>query len=90
MEIVLELYKTLEFLGMEWMEKKTLGGLGGVKTKMVRGENGTTRIERVKKLDGQGDVDLRLASNVYFIETRARVQDVVVRAFFFYLHLFLV
>ncbi|KAF9067960.1 Pkinase-domain-containing protein [Rhodocollybia butyracea] len=78
MEIVLEIYKTLKVLGMEWLEKKTLGGLGGVKTKVVKAENGGTKIERVKDLDGNGEVDLRHASSVYFIETRTRVQDVVV------------
>ncbi|KIK63335.1 hypothetical protein GYMLUDRAFT_196959 [Collybiopsis luxurians FD-317 M1] len=78
MEIVLEIYKTLKVLGMEWLEKKNLGGLGGVSAKVVKGEDGTTRIERAKKLDGKGDVDLRAASSIYFIETRTRVQDVVV------------
>ncbi|KAJ3768424.1 snf 1 [Lentinula raphanica] len=78
MEIVLEIYKTLNVLGMEWLEKRTLGGLGGVSTKVVKGEDGAPKIERVKRLDGLGEVDLRLASSIYFIETRTRVQDVVV------------
>jgi carbon catabolite-derepressing protein kinase len=30
MEVVLEIYKTLKALGMEWKEKKNLGGLGGL------------------------------------------------------------
>ncbi|KAE9407418.1 Pkinase-domain-containing protein [Gymnopus androsaceus JB14] len=78
MEIVLEIYKTLKVLDMEWVEKKSLGELGGVKTRLVRDDNGMSKIERVKKLDGQGDVDLRLASSIYLIEARSRVQDVVV------------
>ncbi|KAJ3732714.1 snf 1 [Lentinula guzmanii] len=78
MEIVLEIYKTLKVLGMEWLEKKTLGGLGGVSTRVVQDEEGTPKIERVKRLDGLGEVDLRFASSIYFIETRTRVQDVVV------------
>ncbi|THU88241.1 Pkinase-domain-containing protein [Dendrothele bispora CBS 962.96] len=137
MEIMLEIYKTLKVLGMEWKEKRALGGLGGVRTRViwdeslpaegepewenamtgdasgathqdgtngVNGSNGTGtgadgggatptpgatgmptrqirrgayRIERVKGLDGQ-DVDLRTATQIYFVETRARVQDVVV------------
>lgn len=81
MEIVLEIYKTLKVLGMEWVEKKTLGEMGGVKTKIVRDDSGKSKIERVKKLDGGGDVDLRLASSIYLVETRTRVQDVVVRIF---------
>ncbi|PBK75783.1 Pkinase-domain-containing protein [Armillaria solidipes] len=74
MEIMLEIYKTLRMLGMEWKEKKDLGGLAGVTVRP--GVNG--RIERVKALDGGGDVDHRAASSVYFVETRARAQDVVV------------
>ncbi|KAF9011448.1 kinase-like domain-containing protein [Cyathus striatus] len=42
-------------LGMEWKEKRDLGGLGG----------------RNRDLDGS-------AAGIYFVETRARVQDVVV------------
>ncbi|KAF5345498.1 hypothetical protein D9757_013510 [Collybiopsis confluens] len=79
MEIVLEIYKTLKVLGMEWLEKKNLGGLGGVSAKVVKNNsNGKTRIEREKRIDGSGEVDLRAASSIYFIETRTRVQDVVV------------
>ena len=73
MEVMLEIYRTLKTLGMEWKEKKDLGGLGGVQRR--QGEK--TKIERARELDG-GHVDLRAASAVYFIETRARVQDVVV------------
>ena len=72
MEVMLEIYKTLKALGMEWKEKKDLGGLGGVRN----GEK--VKIERAREYDGY--VDLRAASSVYFVETRARVQDVVVRA----------
>uniref|UniRef100_A0A0W0FVA4 non-specific serine/threonine protein kinase n=1 Tax=Moniliophthora roreri TaxID=221103 RepID=A0A0W0FVA4_MONRR len=83
MEIMLEIYKTLKILGMEWKEKKSLGGLGGVRTRLVEvgGEVGGERkmkIERVKRMDGPGEVDLRTAGSIYFIETRARVQNVVV------------
>lgn len=75
MEVMLEIYRTLKTLGMEWKEKKTLGGLGGIRPR--RGPGG---IERVRELDGPGPVDLKAASGVYFVETRARVQDVVVRS----------
>lgn len=74
MEVMLEIYKTLKALGMEWKEKKNLGGLGGVK-----GKRGGANIERAKELDGPGSVDMKAASGIYFVETRARVQDVVVR-----------
>ena len=74
MEVMLEIYRTLKTLGMEWKEKKNLGGLGGLKARSGKGMN----VERVRELDGGGGVDLKAASSIYFVETRARVQDVVV------------
>ncbi|KAH9950975.1 snf 1 [Amylocystis lapponica] len=73
MEVMLEIYRTLKTLGMEWKEKKDLGGLGGVRQRTSE----KIKIDRARDYDG-GYVDLRAASSVYFIETRARVQDVVV------------
>lgn len=73
MEVMLEIYRTLKALGMEWKEKGDLGGLGGVQ----RGRGERAKIERAREHDG-GYVDLRAAASIYFIETRARVQDVVV------------
>ncbi|GLB43723.1 putative non-specific serine threonine protein kinase [Lyophyllum shimeji] len=73
MEVMLEIYRTLKALGMEWKEKKNLGGLGG-----IRRTKGGAGIERVRSLDGEGGVDLKAAAGIYFVETRARVQDVVV------------
>lgn len=75
MEVMLEIYRTLKTLGMEWKEKKNLGGLGGI-TAAGKEEDG--RIERAEELDGAGHVDLKAAAGIYFVETRARVQDVVV------------
>jgi carbon catabolite-derepressing protein kinase len=74
MEVMLEIYRTLKTLNMEWKEKKNFGGLGGVR----RRGNGGVGIERARDLDGEGVVDLKAAAGVYFVETRARVQDVVV------------
>lgn len=74
MEVMLEIYRTLKTLGMEWKEKKNLGGLGG-----LRGKGRGGGIERVRAMDGDGGVDLKAAAGIYFVETRARVQDVVVR-----------
>lgn len=80
MEVMLEIYRTLKTLGMEWKEKKNLGGLGGLKkSKSGKGPH----LERNRDLDGDGGVDLKAASSIYFVETRARVQDVVVRPSFF-------
>jgi carbon catabolite-derepressing protein kinase len=79
MEVMLEIYRTLKTLGMEWKEKKNLGGLGGLTHH--RGRSGGV-IERARELDGSGNVDMKAASGIYFVETRARVQDVVVCANF--------
>jgi len=85
MEVMLEIYRTLKILGMEWKEKKNLGGLGGVKAREARlalQQGGATgkmvNVERNKELDGSGGVDLKAASSIYSVETRARVQDIVV------------
>jgi len=82
MEVMLEIYRTLKALGMEWKEKRSLGGLGGIKPRQRSGLEGGAKVERVREMDGCDSVDLRLAASVYFVETRARVQDVVVRVFF--------
>ena len=81
MEVMLEIYRTLKSLGMEWKEKRNLGGLGGMRGS---GQRGAVGIERARDLDGSGNVDLKAASGIYFVETRARVQDVVVRVLFFF------
>ncbi|KAA1467848.1 Pkinase-domain-containing protein [Dentipellis sp. KUC8613] len=74
MEVMLEIYRTLKTLGMEWKEKKNLGGLGGGR----RPNGGRARIDRAVEYDGDGYVDLKAAASIYFVETRVRVQDVVV------------
>ena len=79
MEIMLEIYRTLRILGMEWKEKRTLGGLGGKKTPS---EREAFRIERRSEMDGQSfhapEFDQRAAAGIYFIETRARKDNIVV------------
>lgn len=79
MEVMLEIYRTLKALGMEWKEKRTLGGLGGVRRSGEVGAGG--KLVRAQELDGEGSFDSRAAMQIYFVETRARVQDVVVRGF---------
>lgn len=78
MEVMLEIYRTLQALGMEWKEKMSLGGLGGVRPLTEK-----LKIERRHDMDGksldQPPLDLKAASSVYFVETRARTDDVVVR-----------
>ncbi|KAI0317944.1 kinase-like domain-containing protein [Amylostereum chailletii] len=77
MEVMLEIYRTLKTLGMEWKEKKSLGGLGSGHT-VARRKSTHGRIDRAREHDGGGHVDLKAASAVYFVETRIRVGDVVV------------
>jgi carbon catabolite-derepressing protein kinase len=86
MEVMLEIYRTLKALGMEWREKKNLGGLGSGSIHPNgnhggRRKNGHNKIDRAREYDGGGHVDLKAAASVYFIETRVRVQDIVVRWF---------
>jgi len=83
MEVMLEIYRTLKTLGVEWREKKNLGGLGSGSIHLNghsggRRKNGHNKIERSREYDGGGYVDLKAAASVYFVETRVRVQDVVV------------
>jgi len=83
MEVMLEIYRTLKTLGMEWKEKKNLGGLGGIRVRQRdgfpgEGRHGRAGIERAREFDGEGAVDLKAAAGIYFVETRCRVQDVVV------------
>ncbi|KAF9547781.1 Pkinase-domain-containing protein, partial [Agrocybe pediades] len=83
MEVMLEIYRTLRTLGMEWKEKKNLGGLGGAKARearmrMLAASGRSSNIERNPEMDGSGGVDLKAAMSIYFVETRARVGDIVV------------
>ncbi|KAJ3489603.1 hypothetical protein NLI96_g2035 [Meripilus lineatus] len=78
MEVMYEIYKTLDNLGMEWKAKGDLGGLGGVRPRERERRNTDRKVERAREYDGGGYVDFRAASSIYFIETRTRYQDVVV------------
>ncbi|KAJ6489635.1 snf 1 [Mycena vitilis] len=66
MEVMLEIYKTLLSMGMEWKEKKNLGCLGRTPT----GRDDYT--------DERSDDNMRAAAGIFSIETRAKVQDIVV------------
>ncbi|KAF4611470.1 hypothetical protein D9613_004458 [Agrocybe pediades] len=81
MEVMLEIYRTLRTLGMEWKEKKNLGGLGGAKARearmrMLAAPGRSSNIERNPEMDGSRGVDLK--ASIYFVETRAHVGDIVV------------
>ncbi|TFK99504.1 kinase-like domain-containing protein [Pterulicium gracile] len=89
MEIMLEIYRALEALGMEWKEKRTLGGLGGIRRRSASykmeqySSDGSEyaeneHIERKSSLDGDEEIDMKSASGIFFIETRARARGVVV------------
>lgn len=83
MEVMSAIYASLKSLGMEWKEKRDLGGLCAFHPKAPR-DSSRTNIERRPEWDGahvpQQDyrIDLRAASSIYFVETRARQDDVVV------------
>lgn len=83
MEVMLEIYRTLKTLGMEWKEKKYLGGLGTTPTpNLNRRKSGHGKVERAREHDGDM-IDLKAASSIYFVETRARAGDVVVSSALF-------
>ncbi|KAI0033335.1 CAMK/CAMKL/AMPK protein kinase [Vararia minispora EC-137] len=79
MEVMLEIYRTLKTLGMEWKEKKYLGGLGTAPyyASVPRRKSTHGRIERAREHDGE-HIDLKAAASIYFVETRCREGDVVV------------
>jgi carbon catabolite-derepressing protein kinase len=84
MEVMLEIYRTLHALGMDWKEKRDLGGLGGVPRSTwdtTEGDTKKKRIQRCPEMDGnwREDVDFKTASDIYFVEARARVHEIVVR-----------
>ncbi len=62
----IEIYRVLQRLGMEWKEKKNLGGLGGLKARAahaaMKGQGAA--IERNPEYDGDGSVDLKAASSI--------------------------
>lgn len=77
MEVMLEIYNTLKTLGMEWKEK---GGIWGGQPHM--NGNGHGHSEQGDEGDGEGDdIDARENTDVYFVQTRWRVRDVVVSVF---------
>jgi carbon catabolite-derepressing protein kinase len=98
MEVMSAIYASLKSLGMEWKEKRDLGGLcamhprarehqaqaDGSDVANGSGNNNPVHIERAREWDGHGHsgaggrVDLRAASSIYFVETRARHDDVIV------------
>lgn len=88
MEVMSAIYASLKALGMEWKAKKDLGGLCAFhpKAKTNESNNGgyagaARKVERKPEWDGAGGqarIDLRAASSIYFVETRARQDDVVV------------
>jgi carbon catabolite-derepressing protein kinase len=83
MEVMHEIYRVLRALGMEWREKRDLGGLGGIHkdARPPASPNRDSRrsrsrtIERAPEYDG---VDFKKAASIYFVETRGRVGEVVV------------
>ncbi|KAI0691536.1 kinase-like domain-containing protein [Cerioporus squamosus] len=78
MEVMLDIYRRLKTLEMECKGKGDLGGLGATAL-FTRSEEATERRSSARRSSTfNGCVDLRAASSIYSIETRAQVQDVVV------------
>ena len=73
MEVMLEIYRTLKTLGMEWKEKLILGGLGGIPDKeqyrRVRGEN-----EQEGEDDDSSALSVLIESYAPWGDERARIE----------------
>lgn len=85
MEVMAEIYRTLQALGMEWKEKKDLGGLGGLGARSTKYNTERARFERIRDWDGADSryrVDLKAAAGVYLVECRIRLDQIVVRIYF--------
>lgn len=79
MEVMSAIYASLKSLGMEWKEKRDLGGLCAFHPRASERAPAPAVIERAREWDGHSlRVDLRAASSIYFVETRARQDDTVV------------
>jgi carbon catabolite-derepressing protein kinase len=79
MEVMLEIYRSLTVLDMEWKEKKYLGGLGGKQTNTEKFKN--TQRHDLDNGSAPIQVDAKAASSIYYVEARARVDDYVVSVF---------
>jgi carbon catabolite-derepressing protein kinase len=78
MEVMLEIYRTLKSLGMEWRKKPEAlmkGPLGGASG----GDGGEGGGGEKKKAKKDYAAEEKLARGLFFVETRCRVRDVVVR-----------
>lgn len=69
MEVMLEIYRTLKALGMEWKSKKGAHEDGG----------GEENEEPKKRRRREDEERVKKAQELYFVETRCRMDDVMVR-----------
>lgn len=67
MEVMLEIYRTLKTLNMEWKPKKVIEESGAPEDEDPKKKRRREEEERVKK-----------AQELYFVETRCRMDDVMV------------
>lgn len=70
MEVMLEIYRTLKALKMEWKPKK--GGLTG-------GEEAEEGEDSKKRRRREEEERVKKAQELYYVETRCRMDDVMVR-----------
>ena len=71
MEVMLEIYRTLKALKMEWKPKK--GSAIGAEEGAEDGEDSKKRRRR------EEEERVKKAQELYFVETRCRMDDVMVR-----------
>jgi carbon catabolite-derepressing protein kinase len=69
MEVMLEIYRTLKALKMEWKPKK----------RREEGAEGTEEEDSKKRRRREEEERVKKAQELYFVETRCRMDDVMVR-----------
>ncbi|GAA6035350.1 hypothetical protein JCM8097_008827 [Rhodosporidiobolus ruineniae] len=81
MEVMLEIYRTLKALKMEWRVRSEDQDDGEGKENEGGGSGSETPEERERRRNRRKDEDDRMkkANELYFVETRCRMDDVMVR-----------
>lgn len=73
MEVMLEIYRTLKALKMEWKPKKRDEDAGG-----ANGGEGGEAEDSKKRRRREEEERVKKAQELYFVETRCRMDDVMV------------
>jgi carbon catabolite-derepressing protein kinase len=75
MEVMLEIYRTLKTLGFEWKKKRPAGGGAGTESDGDAAGGGDDPKQRKRREEERA----KAAIELFYIETRCTVDDVIVR-----------